>query len=368
MERPRVLHLNTERTWRGGERQLFFLAKELQRRGYEQRVACRPGFPLERFCRQAGLSVVPVSPWGEFDLWAAGRLRRAMRDEKIDILHAHTGHAVGLGALALRRGGPSFIATRRVDFPLKKNFLSRWKYRRVDRLVAISGKVRDVLTEGGMDPARIPVVHSGIEGADYPSAGDKARLRKEKGLPVEGIFVTQVAALVPHKDHATLLAAARRVCDKLPSLRFFLLGDGELRSGLERKTRELGLSDNVVFLGHRMDALDYIALADAFVLSSVEEGLGTSLLDALFIGVPVVATRAGGIPEIFGSPSAPELVPARAPDELADQLVRVLSDRAYAEQRVTRGREIVKKFSVSAMADAYEKMYKELSRRKYGIT
>jgi len=355
-----VLHLNTERTWRGGERQTFWLARELHRRGLRSVVACRPGFPLEKACRGAGVPTVDVRPWGEWDVCAARRLRLFMTRENFRLLHAHTGHAVGLGALAVRKTGAKLLVTRRVDFPVRGNFPSRWKYGRADKIVAISEKVRDVLAAGGRPVEKIAVVPSGIDAAGYPSPSARAALRRERGLPAEAPLAVNVAALVPHKDQDNLLRAWVEVVKALPAAQCVIVGEGPLRETLARTAAGLGVADSVRFTGYRDDAAAFIAAADVYVMPSFEEGLGTSLIDALAIGVPTAATRAGGIPEIYGGAAAPELVPVRDPAALARNILSVLQHPEEARRRVERGRARAALFTVAAMADRYEEIYEEL--------
>ncbi len=139
-----------------------------------------------------------------------------------------------------------------------------------------------------------------------------------------------------------------------------VLGEGRLRAKLERLVSREGVGDVVSFLGERSDVLSYIAMADLFVFSSVEEGLGTSLLDAMVMGVPTVATRAGGIPDLYGTVGSEWLVPPRDSKKLAEAVVSVLSDPGEAERRVRLGRERAALFSVPKMAEAYEGIYLSL--------
>jgi glycosyltransferase involved in cell wall biosynthesis len=296
----------------------------------------------------------------EADIFAASRLRKFLKEQKAQILHAHTGHAVGLGALAALSTETAFLATRRVDFPIRTNFFSRWKYGQLDGLVTISRRVQQVVGSNGFVTDRIAVIPSGIDPSEYPSTADRLKLRKARGFSERDVLVVNAAALVPHKDHETLLRAAAIVCRAVPAARFLILGDGPLRGALAGMAQAMGLAEKVFFLGHRADVLELMAMADVFAFSSVEEGLGTSLLDALTIGVPTAATAAGGIPEIYGSSSAPELVPPRDPQALAENILVVLRDPAEARRRVERGRDLVKGFSVQAMAERYEEVYKNL--------
>ncbi|HOW28571.1 MAG TPA: glycosyltransferase family 4 protein [Elusimicrobiota bacterium] len=364
----RIVHLDTEPTWRGGERQLFWLARELKKRGHQNWVACRTGSPLADRCRAADLQVFEFAPKGEWDLRAASALRRFLREQKADILHAHTAHAVGLGAVAAWPVDCGFLATRRVDFPLRRNIFSRWKYGRLNEIVAISEKVRDVMLEHGWHGPKISVIHSGIDPADYPSPGNREDLRRAKGIRNEDLLLVNVAALVPHKDQETLIKAVELLRKDVPAIQLLILGEGHLRSRLTRLIDQLGLKQCVHLLGHRDDVLDYVAAADVFVLSSVEEGLGTSLLDAMSLGIPAVATQAGGIPEIFGDSANDVLVPSRNPSALAAALGRVIGSDDEKQRRVRWGRERLAFFTVARMANQYLDVYQRVNVRHHEKT
>lgn len=354
-----ILHLNTERGWRGGERQTFLLARELTRRGHRNAVACRPGEALAQKCRDAGLETFPVSPWSEWALWEARRLRRFLRANRMEILHAHTGHAAGLGALVALDGRTRLVATRRVDFPVRAG-PGRWKYARPAAWAAVSSRVGLELESAGVPRKKIHVIGSGLDTAGYPSRSDRDRFRRERGLSSDGRVVVHAGALEVQKDQTTLIRAFARAAGEIHDVRLLILGEGPLRKALEEIARAEGVESRVSFLGHRVDVLEYTALADLFVFSSKEEGLGTALLDALAMGTPTAATRAGGIPDMYGGATAPELSPVGDATALAENMLRVLRDPAEAAARVARGLESARRFTVNSMADAYEKIYDEV--------
>lgn len=355
-----ILHLNTERTWRGGERQTLWLARELARRGHRSLIAARTGSPLAQRAREQGVPVIPVRPWSEVDLGTAWTLRRRLLRENIKILHAHTGRAVGLGGLSVCGTNVRFVATRRVAFPLKSGLYARWKYRRLDRVAAISSGVRRALQAGGVPNDKIRVIPSGIDPAGYPGRANRTRWRVERGLSLTDRLVVHAGALEPEKDQDTLLRAFALLVHAVPTARLLILGEGPLRAELERAALRAGVGERVQFLGQRSDVLEYTAAADLFVFSSREEGLGTALLDAMFLGVPTAATAGGGIPDLYGGPSAPELSPVGDAAALADNMARALRSSADADVRVERGLNRLRDFTVTAMTDGYETLYREV--------
>ncbi|MGI9078780.1 MAG: glycosyltransferase, partial [Gemmatimonadaceae bacterium] len=193
-----VLHIDTERGWRGGERQALWLATGLERLGHHSLVAARPGDPLAIRAARNGLRVIPCAPASEADALAAFMLRRTVTNEGVQIVHAHTAHAVALASLSILLTPAKMVGTRRVDFPLRRNLGTLWKYRRAHAIIAISRAVADVLAKSGIDRARIEVVSSGVDlnRAVQPASRDELA---ELGIPNDSPFAILVAALVPHK-------------------------------------------------------------------------------------------------------------------------------------------------------------------------
>ena len=210
-----VLHLNTETGWRGGEAQTLRLAQGLQARGHQRLVAGPQQGELLKRAAAAGLTVVPLASRGEMDLRAARLLSRILRDERIDLLHAHTAHAVMLGTLAtlFRRRRPALVAARRLSFPLRSAFFGRIKYGlRVDRVIAVSEAIRRLLVRQGLRADRVAVVHSGIDLERFRQ-GDRRRFRSSLrpflGDEADSAFlVGSVGHLAAHKGLDIFVAAA----------------------------------------------------------------------------------------------------------------------------------------------------------------
>jgi glycosyltransferase involved in cell wall biosynthesis len=214
----------------------------------------------------------------------------------------------------------------------------------------------------GVPAERTVTVHEGID-VDHVAAAPPVNVHEAFWLPHQAPVVGNVAALVPHKGQRYLVDAAHLVVQHVPDARFIILGEGELREHLEKQVHEHHLEKHVLLPGFRTDVLGCIKGFDLFVMSSVTEGLGTSLLDAMACGRPIVATRAGGIPEIVEDDVNGTLVPPRDAASLAAAIVRALKDdgwrRRMGEAGLARVRE---RFTVDRMVEQTAAVYKRLRR------
>lgn len=349
----RIVHIASGREWRGGQKQAWLLARELQDLGCPQVVVTGIGTELERRLRAEQVDVRAVG-------WQAGLSPAAARAAWVEsrrggaILHAHDGHSTTIAGMAATLSRVPYIATRRVDFPLRR--LGFWG--RADRVVAISDAVRNILIRDRLEPGRVPVIHSGIDVAAV-SATSAEGARAALGLPLDQPLAVATGALVDHKDHRTLVAAAAHARSSCPQLVWAIAGEGPLRGELEAQIAQLDLGQTVRLLGHLADPLPLVAAADCFVTSSKEEGLGTAMLDAMALGRPIAATAGGGIPEILVDESG-LVVPVRDPDALGDAVVRIVSDPAIARTLGERALARVGNFSARRMAEAYLALYRSL--------
>ena len=349
----RIVHIASGREWRGGQKQAWLLARELHALDCPQVVVTGADTELERRLRAEGVAVHAVG-------WQAGLSPAAARAAWVEsrrggaVLHAHDGHSTTIAGMAATLSRVPFLATRRVDFPLRR--LGFWG--RADRVVAISDAVRTIIVRGGLDPARVPVIHSGID-VEVVAATRSEGAREAVGLPHDRPLAVATGALVDHKDHRTLIAAAAYAKAFAPELLWAIAGEGPLRPVLEQQIADLGLGDTVRLLGHLPDPLPLVASADCFVTSSKEEGLGTAMLDAMALGRPVAATAGGGIPEILAQESG-LVVPVRDAPALGDAVIRIIRDASFAAALSARGRIRVGMFSARRMAEAYLSLYRSL--------
>jgi L-malate glycosyltransferase len=339
------IHIDTARSWRGGQNQVLLTVLGLRALGHRTMLVAHAAGELRQRA-QEGLELMPIAPKTEMDLSAAWRLSRVVRQLRPDVVHAHDPHGVAMGALALSMVSgtvkPALVASRRVDFHLKGNALSRWKYRQVECFICASDAIRQMVIADGVPADRTVTVHEGID-VERVAAAPAANLHADFWLPHHAPLVGNVAALVPHKGQRHLIDAASLVVRQVPDARFVIAGEGELHESLERHIRELRLDKHVFLAGFRPDVLSLHKAFDLFVMSSVTEGLGTSLLDAMACAKPIVATNVGGIPEVVDDGRTGLLVPPRRQEEMAEAIVALLNDeprrRAMGAAGLARVRE-----------------------------
>jgi len=252
------------------------------------------------------------------------------------------------------------VATRRVDNPPRSGWLTHLKYRRVDRLVAISKAVRDAMLAWDplMGPS-LPVIPSSVPAAHEAHPDRVAELRERfRGRRVIG---TVGALVARHKDPATLIQAFAALVSVLDDLVLVLVGDGADRALFVRQVAELGLGERVLFEGFQPDPWAYYAVMDIFALTSRMEGLGTAILDAFAYDIPVVATRVGGIPELIGDDERGWLARPGDPGDVARCLREALDRPDEARRRASLALEhLTRNHSIEAMAAAYHALYSEL--------
>jgi glycosyltransferase involved in cell wall biosynthesis len=358
------LHIDTARTWRGGQNQVLVTVLGLRSLGHRTVLVAHARGELRQRAAE-GLELIPLAPKTEMDLSAAWRLSRLIKQLRPDVVHAHDPHGVAMAALALsmstQLSKPPLLASRRVDFHLKGNSLSRWKYRQVDCFICASEAIRRMLVADGVPEARTVTVHEGID-LGRVDAAPPAKLHEELWLPHHAPIVGNVAALVPHKGQRHLVEAAALVVRQVPDARFVIAGEGELRDALERQVREHHLEKHVFLAGFRPDVLSLHKAFDIFVMSSVTEGLGTSVLDAMAAGKPVVGTTAGGIPESVVDGETGLLVPPRDHQRMAEVIVTLLKDPALRTRMGEAGRARAQaRFSAERMVQNTLRVYRRVA-------
>jgi glycosyltransferase involved in cell wall biosynthesis len=354
----KIVHLDSHRHWRGGEQQVLYLSQFLHAHGHHSVVMCPPHSALSQRVKEAGLPVRTLRMRYELDVVAAWQLGRYLRQQQVHILHMHAAHAHTIGMLAgLWAPQVRKVVSRRVDFPPLRNRLSRWKYLRPDvHYLTVSNAVRRVLIASGVPSPRVQTIYSGIDLCRFDNVPQAPAL-----FPAGTRVVGTVGHLAGHKGHQYLLEAAVPLLRAEPNMGLVIAGDGELRPALEALARALGIRDRVCFTGFRRDILALMQQFEVFMHTSYLEGLGTAVLDAMALRKPVVATRAGGIPEVVQDGVTGLLVPPCDPEALAKAVLHVLHHPAQGRALGEAGRKRVEQgFTAERMAAMTLHVYQRL--------
>lgn len=356
-----IVHISTEKGWRGGEQQVRLLTDGLLARGHRCTVLTPPDSALYKDRALLNMARPLKRRFGEFDPFAVRSLAGIAREVKADILHAQTSHAHALALPVSRMLGVPLVVSRRVDFPVGGNWLSRRKYLVPDiHYIAISEAVKQVLIESGIQPYQVSVVYSGVDPDRFEQRGEtRDAAEAERWGASQGVpLLVNVAALTDHKDQFTLIHAASLLRDRGVSFRLMIAGSGELEQQLREQQQEARLQEHVHFAGYVQDVGSLLRAADIFVMSSHMEGLCTSILDAMSVGVPVVATEAGGIPEIVKHGKNGLLSRPRDAAGLADNIQKLLADQPLQQQFHLEGRRtVLSRFTNDSMVEGTLEAY-----------
>ena len=362
-DRFRIIHVATALSWRGGEQQVAYLLEELDARGIEQMVVCSAGSAMETYCKEKGYYHLAIKKKSSFDPAYAWQLKKAVRRFSPDLMHLHDAHAHTFAVMAATFFGchVPLVLSRRVDFPVRKGWLSFFKYNHplVKKIICVSHEIERITAKAIRNPSKLCTIHSGIDSEKF-STGAQGILRSSYQLDKTTKLIGNTSAIADHKDYFTFVDTAELLLESGEKLKFFIIGDGPDRKKIEAYVKEKGLEKEILFTGFRKDVAVILPELDIFLMTSKTEGLGTSLLDALAAAVPVVATQAGGIPEIIRQEETGLLAGIGDAAGLAAATKRLLEQPSLYEQLKANGREYVKNFSRWETAEKTLKVYREV--------
>ncbi len=344
-----VLEINTEKTWRGGERQTLYTVQGLSEQGVSVSLLCMQDSLLSQKAKLAGSSLIEIN--SQFAVF----LHLLFNATKYDVIHVQNSKALIWVVLSKWFSNTPVVYTRRVDF-VPKGFFTLWKYKQLDKVVAISEAIRNILINQGMQS--IEVIPSMVKERKLNKINAENTIQ-QLGLTGKKIIAT-TAAFVPHKDPHTMVIAIAELKKLRNDFVFLHFGEGELMHEIKTEVQKLNLQQEYIFMGFRDDAEDFFSVMDVFVMSSQEEGLGSSVLDAFLYGVPVVSTDAGGLKETVegcGLLSAVKDYKSLAVsiNQLLNNIDLRNSFTEKAKQRVTE------KYSVQKHTENYLALFRQLT-------
>ena len=303
--------------------------------------------------------------YGPRTLWQAIRLALYIRRNRIQIVHTYGFYPNVFAVPAARIAGASIVVASIRDrgdilTPVQRR-MQKWVCRLADCVLVNAEAIRDTLIEQGYRPDNIVVIRNGIVLSRFGAREKGAALRRELGLPPSAPLVFVFSRLNPMKGVEYFLDAAALLAPGFPDVRFLIVGDGAGRKELEDRAGRLGLAERVIFTGFRNDVPDLIPEAAISVLPSLSEGLSNSLLESMASGVPVIAARVGGNPEIVEHDVSGLLVPARDSAALAGAIGSLLQDPQLASRMGEAGRRrVAELFSMERSLGEVERFYERL--------
>ncbi|MEJ2576501.1 MAG: glycosyltransferase family 4 protein [Gammaproteobacteria bacterium] len=355
----RVLHVEAGRHLYGGARQVLYLLEGLARHGVESVLAAPAGseIAIQASPHVRELRAIPMG--GDLDARLLFRLRRLACEVRPDLVHVHSRRGADLwGGLAARLTGTPAVLSRRVDNP-EPRWLVAVKYRPYRRVITISEGIRQVLLAEGLPSAKVICVPSAVRAEEYRRPCDRAAFRRALGIPATALLAGVMAQLIRRKGHRHLFAALPAVLRDHPGLHVVVFGQGPLRTALEREVALGGLAEHVHFLGFRDDLPDLLGCLDLVVHPADMEGLGVSLLQAAAAGLPLIGTRAGGIPEVVRDGMSGLLIDPGDVEALAQAMRRLLAEPELRARLGAGGRRLVaERFDVEAMVSGNIAVYR----------
>jgi glycosyltransferase involved in cell wall biosynthesis len=354
-----VLHTEASPGLGGQEVRTLNEARWTVERGWRVLVAGQPDGRLLERARAAGLETAPVRMTGPLDPRALIGLVRLIRRERVNLVHTHSSTDAWLAGTAARLCRVPVVRTRHVSIAIRRGLNPVYRCL-ADRVITSGEAIRRLVVEVGVPPERVIAIPAGVNLEAFPFGARAPETARELGLghPVIG----SVAMFRGSKGHPQLLQAFAMVREKRPGATLLLVGDGIRRNWVEQLAREAKLSDAVVFTGFRPDVPALLATMDCFAQASTRtEGVPQALLQAFATGVPVVASRIGGIPEIVAHGETGLLVESESVEGLAAGIERVLDDPEGAGQRARAARALVEaRFSHIQAIDRLLQIYDEL--------
>lgn len=359
-----VLHIALSKSWRGGEQQVFYLMEELaQQKHVHSLLAAHKKSVIRQKALDKNLAVVAHATANPFDPSFLLFLKKQIKEHQINILHAHDAraHIAAVLLADLFKVNIPIVAARRVDFALKKKWFTQHKYNhhQVKRVVCVSHKIQEIIEPTIREKEKVTTIHSGVD-LDKFAKQPKNILRTAYKIPANKKLIGTVGALVGHKDHRTFVNAAEIILQSQPDCHFIIIGEGARRAEIEAQIQEKNLNKHITLTGFREDVPQVLPELDLFLFTSNKEGLGTSVIDALAAQLPIVATNAGGIPEIIEDGKSGLLIEKENPTALAKACLSILDDETLQANLIEQAKERATVFSKQKTAEKTLALYREL--------
>ena len=352
----KILHVSTPKSWRGGEQQLAYLYEELDSKNVTQFILCRKGGEIAIKGKAKNWNIIESDKLTAIDINFARKLKVICKKNDIDLVHTHDSHAHSFAILAASIWGNKtpIVVSRRVDFAIKKTWFSKFKYNHslVKRILCVSNAIKEITAPDINNKSVLKTVYSGVDLSRFKDSNKNLGiLRKEYNIPFETKIIGNVAAIAPHKDYLTFIDTVEILINQEKEYHFFIIGTGPLEKETRSYVENKNLNKHITFTGFRSDIPKILPELDVFLITSKTEGLGTSVIDAFVCKVPVVATKAGGIPELVKHKTTGLLADIKDAKVLAEHINLLFSGSIDLKEITKNQQEVLSGFTREATAE-----------------
>jgi glycosyltransferase involved in cell wall biosynthesis len=363
-----ILIAESSTTMGGQELAVLLHAEGLRKRGHKVRLILEPGSSIYRKAVDQGLPVEPVAMGRLRYPTAIASFRRLMTRDRPALLHVNSSRDSWIGGLAARLVTPcvKVVRSRHISTPLNRSIPTRFLYRRLMDFVIVTGGEmtrRALIERDGLAPDRVAAFPIGIDVGQFKPGRPDRDLRLELGLAPAYRLVGLISYLRSYKGHEYFIEAAARVLPREKDVMFLIVGEGPEEERLRARVASLGLAERVKLLGFREDLLSVFRSLDLFVIPSVEgDTIPQVLMQALAVGLPVVSTTVGSIPDVVRDGQTGFVVGPRNADALAERILTLLADAELRTEMGRRGRMLVEQeYSLDRMLDRLEEVYEKVA-------
>jgi glycosyltransferase involved in cell wall biosynthesis len=357
----RLLLVDLETAWRGGQNQALLLLQGLRAQGHQAELVAAHASALGERAAASGVPVHFVSR-GLLRLPAAWKIGELLGSGRFDLVHANEAHAVTAAWLAGAHRRLPLVISRRVGYPIGKSALARARYGAAARIVANSHWVAEQAAASGAPREKLTVVYEGAEIPPRFTSDQRQAARTRWGVPAEAPLLGCVGVLLPDKGQKWLIRALAETRKEFPGAKLLLAGDGPCRTQLESQARNLGLTGAVIFAGFVKDVESVYAALDVFLLPSFFEALNNSLLASMAYEIPSIAFHRGALGEIIENGKSGLLVEAANVPALQAATATILRNAVYANEIGAAGRRrVAENFSADRMVEGMISVYKGLA-------
>ncbi len=361
----RILHTEWSDGLGGQEKRILSESLGLAERGHYVALVCREYARIKGEAGRLGIDVHTLPLRKPYDIESIMRLTSFIKSNRFDIVNTHSGVDSWIGGIAAKFANiPVLARTRHLNIPLKRSIINFIHYL-PDVYITCGDNMRNNLVSNCRFPAeKVVSIPTGV-GKEFFNVKKNSEEKLKYGLNMDSIVITNVGILRSVKGHEVTLKSVQRVMETIPNAKFLIVGDGPRKEALENLVHDLGISKHVIFTGFVGDIAGIYSFTDVAVLSSWSEGLPQSILQAMAAGVPVVATKAGGVPEAVINEKTGILVEPGDHEALAKSITRILNNRELSLRLAKDAREhVMNEHSVTGMIDKIESLYAKLLDQK----